>query len=91
MSAAPWQLARLSTDAIPVGDALPPERDEVLAWASDESVSIYHQRLLAWRIGDRWWAGLPGNYIDLTGLRWTVTHWRPLDPLPTPKPGDSNG
>lgn len=77
---ADWQLKRLHSDAIPVTERLPGNRENVVAWVSDEAVSIYHFPVIAWRIDSAWWAGLPGNYIDFARWRWTVTHWKALAP-----------
>lgn len=71
-------LDRLSADAIPVEQALPPNHKEVLGWVSDEAVAIHHFPTVVRRDGDRYWAGLPGEWIDLRATRWTLTHWRAI-------------
>jgi hypothetical protein len=88
MKAADWQLDRLSDDAIAITDRLPPAHEYVLGWVSDKSVAIHHFPLVVWRDFDGcWWGGLPGNYLALKHLRWTVTHWRPIKPeTPTAAP-----
>jgi hypothetical protein len=78
MGAASWQLERLPPDAKAVADALPAEHEHVLAWVSDEDAAIYHFPVVAWRVRDRWWAGVPASYIDLKAKRWAVTHWKAL-------------
>ncbi len=77
--AADWQRARLADDAISITDRRPRSHEEVLAWVSDESVAIYYFPVVLWLDGTgQWWGGLPGNYLDIARLRWTVTHWRPI-------------
>ena len=76
---ADWQRARLPADAIPVAERLPVIHQHVLAWVSDEAVSIHHFPVVAWRTSEqRWWAGVPADYLDLGAKRWKVTHWLPI-------------
>lgn len=67
-------------DAISVEQELPPNGVEVLAWVSDEAVAIYAFPVVARRDGDFYWSGVPGNWIELTRLRWKLTHWRGIEP-----------
>jgi hypothetical protein len=78
MSAPDWMLARLPASAIPVDERMPPDYREVMVWISDPDVAIHHYPTVARRDGKGWWAGVPGNWIALHNLRWTVTHWLPL-------------
>lgn len=81
-------MARLPKDAISIRKAMPPRHEYVLGWVSDKRVAIRNFPCVVWRDGsDEWWAGVPGNYIDLRRLKWKVTHWRRI----TPTPPASNG
>jgi hypothetical protein len=76
--AATWQEDRLAEDAIEVARELPPDGQQVIGWVSDADVAIHYFPLIVWRIGNEWWGGLPGKYLNLTRLEWTVTHWKPI-------------
>ena len=72
---------RLPRDAISIRKELPPQHEYVLGWVSDKSVAIHNFPLVIWRDGsDEWWGGVPGNYLDLSRLKWKVTHWRRIIP-----------
>lgn len=79
MSVAAFQQDRLPAGAIAIKDRLPPRHQEVLGWVSDEDVAIHYFPLVIWRDGaNQWWGGLPGKYLNLGDLQWTVTHWKPI-------------
>lgn len=73
-----WQFDRLPKDAIPVEERLPENHVDVIVWISDQDVAIHHYPTIARRDRTAWWSGVPGKYIALHNLRWTVTHWLPL-------------
>ena len=75
---ADWQRARLAADAIPIETQIPPNHADVIGWVSDASVSIHFYPTIMRRDGGVYWAGLPGNWLNLADKGWTVTHWRPL-------------
>jgi hypothetical protein len=61
---------------ISVRKAMPPTHEKVFGWIADRTVAIHDWPLIVWRdYSGEWWGGVPGNYIDLTRLKWKVTHW----------------
>lgn len=67
-------------DAISMRKQQPNPYQRVIGYVSDRSVAIHHMPVIVWRdYAGEWWAGLPGNYLDLARLKWKITHWRPLD------------
>lgn len=66
-------------DAVSVRQQKPRPHERVLGYVSDRSVAIEHEPLVVWLThSDGWWGGLPGSYLNLTRLKWRVTHWKRL-------------
>lgn len=64
---------------IPIGESLPAIGKNVAILISDKSVAIEDWPTSGYLYpGVEWWAGVPGNYINLAGHKWNVTAWMPL-------------
>lgn len=84
---------------ISVTDSLPPTDKSVAILIADPDSAIYHWPTCAYRRvvhrgtkweETEWWAGVPGKYMKLPALGWSVTHWSALPELPA-KPWDMPG